>query len=80
MLCYMDFYFRCKLNIVPDTDVGSCYIEYRPSVSIKQLYILVLFGNGVLMSFWVWTSQIGNAWSDFLIRWCVLISSFIIKF
>ncbi|XP_050424869.1 protein smoothened isoform X2 [Adelges cooleyi] len=62
-------YIVCKLGIIPDTDVASCHIEFRPSVSKKQLYILVLFGNGVLMSFWVWTNQIGNAWRECLIRW-----------
>ncbi|XP_025408524.1 protein smoothened isoform X2 [Sipha flava] len=62
-------YIVCKLSIIPDTDVGSCHIEFRPSVSKKQLSILVLFGNGILMSFWVWTNQIGNAWCECLIRW-----------
>lgn len=62
-------YIVCKLGIIPETDVGNCRIEFKPSVSKKQLYILMLFGNGVLMSFWVWTNQIGNAWCECLIRW-----------
>ncbi|XP_060875791.1 protein smoothened isoform X1 [Metopolophium dirhodum] len=62
-------YIVCKLGIIPDTDIGNCRIEFKPSVSKKQLYILVLFGNAVLMSFWVWTNQIGNAWCECLIRW-----------
>lgn len=73
-------FFRCKLGIVPDTDVADCHIKYKPSVSKKQLYIMVLFGNGVLMSFWVWTSHIGNAWCECLVRWCVLILLLIIQF
>ncbi|XP_050523956.1 protein smoothened isoform X2 [Daktulosphaira vitifoliae] len=62
-------YIVCKLGILPDADVSNCRIESRPSVSKKQLYILVLFGNGVLMSFWVWTQQIINSWRECIVRW-----------
>jgi len=78
-LKYLQF-CRCKLGIIPDTDIGNCRIEFKPSVSKKQLYILVLFGNAVLMSFWVWTNQIGNAWCECLIRWCGLALLLIIHF
>lgn len=67
----MCIFLSCKLGITPDADIGSCRIELKPSVSKKQLYILVLFGNGILMSFWAWTNQIGNAWCECLIRWFV---------
>lgn len=70
--------FRCKLGIIPGTNVGNCRIEFRPSVTKKQLYILVLFGNGVLMSFWGWTNQICNAWCEYLIHWYALILVLII--
>lgn len=79
LINYSNNLFRCKLAIIPETDVGSCRVEFRPSVSKKQLYILVLFGNGVLMSSWVWTNQIGSAWCECLISWSVLKLMLIIK-
>lgn len=61
-------------------DVENCRIEHRPSVSKIQIYIIVLFGNGILMSFWAWTHQIAYAWCEFFMRWCVHIYFFIVQF
>lgn len=62
------------------SDAATCSIKIRPSVVEKQMYIVVLFGNGVLMSFWVWTNQIGSAWHECLICWSVFILLLIIQF
>ena len=43
-------------------DQNHCRMDSRPSLSMLQLHLLVMFLAGVIMSSWVWTSSTVDTW------------------
>ncbi|XP_069696692.1 protein smoothened isoform X2 [Periplaneta americana] len=58
----------CRIMSSGNADTKRCKIESRPSLSMMQLHILVMFLAGVIMSSWVWTSSTVDTWRRCLRR------------
>ncbi|XP_066992573.2 protein smoothened isoform X2 [Anabrus simplex] len=63
-------YIICKISAssgISNTD-QQCRMEYRPSVAMFQLHLLILFCAGIVMSSWVWTGSTFHTWKRFTRR------------
>ncbi|PSN54909.1 hypothetical protein C0J52_01651 [Blattella germanica] len=52
----------CQVMNSARADPIKCKMDARPSLSMLQLHILVMFLAGVVMSSWVWTSSTIDTW------------------
>lgn len=56
---------RCRLTS-PNGDESHCKQEYRPSVAMLQLQLLVVFGAGIAMASWVWCEATLHSWARYI--------------
>ncbi|XP_037934792.1 protein smoothened [Teleopsis dalmanni] len=56
-------YVICRISSDEHT---LCKIENRPSVAVLQLHLLCLFGSGIVMSTWCWTSSSIETWKRYI--------------
>lgn len=62
-------YIICKSNLISgNVGVQKCVLESRPAMALVQIHLLTLFGAGIMMSTWIWTSSTLDSWKRFLRR------------
>ena len=54
--------FRCKADATIQTGPEQCKAEDRPELGIIELHLFSLFGAGITMSAWTWTSSTLSNW------------------
>lgn len=58
--------FSCNITATITKDHSACVLENRPSLFVLQLHLLCVFGAGIAMSSWCWTSPSLRTWLRFI--------------